>query len=278
MEFKSGWQPPKYHDFRDKKYMAPAMELPAKVNNFQPSLGPPFEPAWNQGNIGSCGPHALAADIVFSITGKMPSRLFIYYIARMLMNTVNEDSGVDNRTMFKALARYGWCDEELWPYDPQKFKERPPKACFDQAESRAGLFEYYSVNQDLNTMRACLANKDPFVFGFTVYSSFLSVKNGDVPMPRIRDAIMGGHDILIGGYDDATQYFDFKNSYGPSWGNNGYGRMPYAFATNSQLSSDFWSVKLKNPVPPGPIDKTITIRITGSNIEIPGYRVTPLVQ
>ncbi|MBO9665469.1 MAG: C1 family peptidase [Bdellovibrio sp.] len=38
----------------------------------------------------------------------------------------------------------------------------------------------------------------------------------------------GGHAVLIVGYDDVRKVFMFKNSWGPKWGNNGYGYMTFA--------------------------------------------------
>jgi C1A family cysteine protease len=51
---------------------------------------------------------------------------------------------------------------------------------------------------------------------------------------------LGGHALLVVGYDDATQCFTVRNSWGDSWGDKGYCYIPYKYLTNSNLSSDFW--------------------------------------
>ena len=38
-----------------------------------------------------------------------------------------------------------------------------------------------------------------------------------------------GHYIVISGYDDYSQAFEFKNSWGPRWGYGGYGRVGYDY-------------------------------------------------
>lgn len=43
---------------------------------------------------------------------------------------------------------------------------------------------------------------------------------------------VSGHAILIIGYDDATQQFDFLNSWSSSWGKGGYGKFTYNFLKN----------------------------------------------
>src|SRR3954469_15925510 len=106
-------------DFRDHVWQTPEHlrgMAPDEVDLSVPPLAAPFEPIWDQSSIGSCGPHAVVGDIVFDlvkhgITGVMPSRLFTYWVTRQLMGTVNQDSGVDNRTLLKSLNQYGWCDE-----------------------------------------------------------------------------------------------------------------------------------------------------------------------
>ncbi len=262
-----GWQPSR-PDQRDIMYTAPAQlmqELPSAVDLSTPVVPAPFEPAWNQSSLGSCGPHALGADIVYGLlrqrgvaTATMPSRLFIYWISRYVMGTVNSDSGVNNRDMLKALAKFGWCDESLWPYDIRRFREQPPQACFDQAATRRDIDQYLSVPQSLAQMKACIAGGDTFVVGFSVYQSFESdtvAKTGIVPMPSSRESMVGGHDVLAVGYDEARQAFKFKNSWSPQWGDRGYGWMPMAYLGDAKLAGDFWSVKyaaVPQPLPPNP--------------------------
>ncbi len=140
-----GWTP-SLPDFRDYQFSAPKVMLensPPFIDLSQPYIGEPWAAPWDQGRIGSCGPHASCADVVFAmlrqqgyLTGPMPSRLFVYWCTRYLMGTVNSDSGVDNRSMLKALAQFGWCDESLWPYDVSKFRLRPSDACFEQAAAK----------------------------------------------------------------------------------------------------------------------------------------------
>jgi C1A family cysteine protease len=48
------------------------------------------------------------------------------------------------------------------------------------------------------------------------------------------------------GYDDSQQRFIVRNSWGANWGMKGYFTMPYAYLTEQNLSSDFWTVRLVN--------------------------------
>lgn len=286
-----GWRPSP-PDIRDHVYAAPhavLLTLPPSVDLSAPAVGSPFEPAFEQGDLGSCGPHAAAADLVFAGLRQqglrscpMPSRLFIYYCTRGLMGTLGSDSGVDNRSLLKALNQYGWCDESLWPYDVSRYKQKPPTEAFAQGQGRK-ISQYLAVPQNLDQMRGCLASGDPFIFGFSVYASFESSEvshTGVVPMPRRGERQLGGHDVLIVGYDDQSRRFKFKNSWGPAWGQRGYGTIPYEYAASAQLSNDFWTVRhaaLPPDAPPPPPPAPSGVRLTVSGALAAGsYNVTPV--
>jgi C1A family cysteine protease len=85
------------------------------------------------------------------------------------------------------------------------------------------------------------------VFGFTVYDSFESqavATTGHAPMPAPSEAVLGGHAVMGVGYDDKNQWFIARNSWGPNWGMKGYFTLPYAYLTDAQLASDFWTIRL----------------------------------
>lgn len=260
-----GWKPSS-PDQRDLVYSAPRpqiVNLPPAVNLCNPLPPYPLTEALDQQSLGSCGPHAAVQDVAYALQKQgitpcpMPSRLFVYYNTRMIMGTVNQDSGVDNRSLMKALAQYGWCEETLWLYDISQFKTKPPASAYEIGKLRK-IDQYLSVPQDLTQMRACLAGGDPFIFGFTVYESFEypeTVSTGIVPMPRMGESVLGGHDVWFVGYSDEKQVFILRNSWDETWGVHGFGTMPYAYATSSRLSGDFWTAKhslYPSPTPPTP--------------------------
>lgn len=277
--FLSGWKP-SLPDARDFRYSAPShilKALPPKFDLVDPLPGPPFSPVFSQGEIGSCGPQTLCANLIFDwiATGdktlEMPSRNFVYYNTRERMGTALSDSGVDNRTLIKAVKEEGWCDEILWPYGKNNLFSKPPSLCYDQSKAlkRGANIVYQSVPQDLDSMKACLVElKRPFVFGFSVYQSMMTAevaRTGIVPDPQgFMDRLLGGHDVLIVGYDDATRHWKFRNSWGEEWGNpGGYGQISFKFSMN--WAGDFWViVKAPDgtnnpepipdtpPTPPGP--------------------------
>jgi C1A family cysteine protease len=106
---------------------------------------------------------------------------------------------------------------------------------------------YQRVTPVLNQLRGCLASGYPFVFGFTVYESFESpaaAKSGHASMPKPSEQSIGSHAVMCAGYDDSKQWFIVRNSWGPNWGLKGYFTLPYAYVTEAQLASDFWTIRV----------------------------------
>lgn len=245
-----GWIPD-LPDHRDHLYAAPGevlLNLPSSVD-----LTSKCPPVYDQGDIGSCTANAIAAAIEFDqmkqgLTVFVPSRLFIYYNERSIEGTINSDSGAMIRDGIKSVAQQGVCSEDIWPYvniDTQ-FVVQPTDACY-QAALQHKIASYTSVVQNLNQMKGCLASNYPFVFGFSVYDSFTSqqvAETGHAPMPAPGEQQVGGHAVLAVGYDDASQWFIVRNSWGVKWGMQGYFTIPYTYLMDPNLADDFWTIRL----------------------------------
>jgi C1A family cysteine protease len=98
-----------------------------------------------------------------------------------------------------------------------------------------------------------VARSRPFVMGILVYSSFFNptvARTGYVPVPDTRkETMMGGHAILVMGYDERKKCFICRNSWGTSWGLKGDFYLPYKYATNWKLAFDAW-VLYGTEIPP----------------------------
>jgi C1A family cysteine protease len=245
-----GWVPD-VPDHRDFLYSAPLPQLAALPPRIDLRPGCPKE-VYDQGQLGSCTANALAGAIEFEqikqgLKPFTPSRLFIYFNERAMEGTVKSDSGARIRDGIKSVGKIGACPEPDWPYDVLKFAVKPPDVPAYKDAPLGKAIQYQRVPQVLNQMKGCLASGYPFVFGFTVYASFESpevAKTGVAPMPGPTEPSVGGHAVLAVGYDDATQRFVARNSWGPSWGMNGYFTLPYAYLTDSNLADDFWTIRL----------------------------------
>jgi C1A family cysteine protease len=250
-----GWIPdlPDHRDFRYASPMQP-WDLPESVD-----LEPLCPSIYDQGELGSCTANAIGSCHQYAQMRQnpaqafMPSRLFIYYNERVMINTVNEDSGAMLRDGLKSVAQQGVCPETptaagcpSWPYDIAKFARKPPAACYEDALTHQVLL-YRRITQTLTDMQGCLASGFPFTFGCSIFESFESAtvaKTGMVPMPRTSESLRGGHAMKIVGYRNSIQRFKVRNSWGKRWGLNGYCWMPYSYILNPDLSVDFWTIRL----------------------------------
>jgi C1A family cysteine protease len=240
-----GWRPD-LPDARDHANTAPRRAILPKSVDRRPGC----PPVYDQGNLGSCTANAVGAALQFDQIKQgeaafVPSRLFIYYNERVMEGSVTQDSGAEIRDGVKSVNKLGAPPESLWPYRIGKFAQKPPAKSYTEALKHQSI-EYQRVTRTLTQFRGCLAAGFPFVFGFTVYESFESAtveKTGVVPMPKSGDQVLGGHAVLAVGYDDASNRFIVRNSWGASWGQAGYFTMPYDYLMQAGLSSDFWTIR-----------------------------------
>jgi C1A family cysteine protease len=260
-KFSLGWVPD-LPDQRDHVYSAPPQhlqQLPPSVD-----LRPQCPPVYDQGEIGSCTANAIAGAIQFGrekdgeTPDFVPSRLFIYYNERVIEHSVASDSGAQIRDGIKSVAKLGVCPEPEWPYEatPADPKTnlfppgsppvtKPSPECYTDAKAHTAI-SYLSVHQSLAQLKGCLAQGYPFCLGFTVYSSLYGADGNPVtvlPLPSGSDSSIGGHAVLAVGYDDATQLFTIRNSWGPDVQDKGYFYMPYAYMTDRNLASNFWTIR-----------------------------------
>lgn len=227
------------------------------------------DPVFDQGQLGSCTANAIAAALMYTqrATGLpehvTPSRLAIYYGERVIEGTVDQDSGAELRDGLKVVAGSpGYVDETEWPYDIAQFAVEPPDAvAVDEAKDRAT--KYMRVLVDPGALKQTLSAGFPVAIGFDVFPGIESdqaAQTGVVPMPGQHEQSIGGHAVLLVGYDDAKALWVFRNSWGRNWGDGGYGYLPYGYPDSPAFGSDFWVITQEiegvqpapAPIPPSP--------------------------
>jgi len=229
-------------DSRDHLFVPTIATLPVRVD-----LRAGCSPIEDQGALGSCTGNAIAGIVEYMDrrAGKMidVSRLFIYYEERVLMNTVNYDSGAYIRDGIKVVNKKGACLESVWPYMISRYRTKPSTAAYNDALRRKA--NAYQKCANFTAVKQALAQGFPVVVGFDVYESFETqavANTGVMPYPQAGEQLLGGHAVALVGYNDTTQRFIARNSWGTGWGDLGYFYMPYQVIQNTNMSDDFWII------------------------------------
>jgi C1A family cysteine protease len=217
-------------------------------------MRPDFPAPYDQGQIGSCTGNACAAALAYARAQQglpvlVPSRLMLYYSARVLEGTAGQDAGAQIRDVIKGAALTGACPEDAWPYDVECFATKPNDVAY-AAAVKDRLIGYHRVPQDEEHVLACLAQGDPVVFGFSVYTAFEGddvAQHGILSLPAQGEAFVGGHAVVAVGYNKPDQQIIVRNSWGTDWGIGGYFMMPFDYLFNQNLAADLWAVRLVTP-------------------------------
>ena len=204
-----------------------------------------FPPCYDQEELGSCTANAVCAAFQYEDPSFLGSRLFIYYNERNIEENVSGYAICTLSYGIASLEKYGVCLENDWPYEISNYSQPPTPKCYTDATEHH-VINAMNILNNPTSMKQCLAEGFPFVVGIQIYESFESKKvanTGNVPMPNISmEKCLGGHTVLVCGYDDSMQVWIIRNSWGTQWGDNGYFYLPYAYLLNPYLSSDLWYV------------------------------------
>lgn len=198
-------------------------------------------PIFDQGNLGSCVANGACFQAAWleHLAGnpRVFSRLFLYALAREMEGVpLSEDSGLAPRDAFSALARYGVCEESLWPYDTMKFSTDPPEGVKGAALDHKAVM-FFGI-KSVDVIKQSIVDRFPVGFGFTCYDvwdSATAALQGLVPLPEAGEQTLGSHYTVVTGYDDSkvvgqsTGACKVRNSYGKDWGLGGYFWLPYDY-------------------------------------------------
>lgn len=208
-------------------------------------LRPRFGPVEQQGSGNACVAHAVTSAIEATLGVSDLSRLFVYWNARALANQTGSDAGCQPRNAVKGVTTFGAPQEPFWPYDYTKVLVKPDATAYSVATPLCSQIKAYQAVTSLAAMKTAMLAGQPVVFGLLVPDTFPNARyTGVVPMWTSTTKWIGRHAMVTAGFNDDTGNVLVRNSFGPTWGKEGYCEMPFAwFSTISSTSkiSDCWT-------------------------------------
>jgi C1A family cysteine protease len=222
------------------------VELPPVVDH-----RPNQSPIKNQGRRGTCVAHASLGllESYDHIPGDLSEQHAHYKFNEFLNRPHNLNSGLRTTDAARFLAHPDGrvCEESDWPYIPdqntinqmvQNGSYNPPEGCKDKAVYGYGT-EAYKIITDRGLNGESI--KNPRYLESLLHKGYNIVigtwvswddKDNNGILDPVLDSKgnpigMGGHAMLVVGYNRPSECFIVKNSWGRGWGHGGYAYLHY---------------------------------------------------
>jgi C1A family cysteine protease len=216
-----------------------------------------FPPVVDQGNAPICTAATVAGIAAYLAKREHdasadPSILFNYRVSRTLSGQPDRQGSLLRYAM-SAWALCGTLEERYWPFDLKAIDADPSPFCYSVAHNYRSV-SYFRIDHTaprdeyLSLLKRALARGLPVTLGIHLYPSLVqSFASGVLPVPASTEQSLGGHAVLLVGYDDAMAGAEppgallIRNSWGQEWGDAGYGWLPYGWILGGH-AKDSWSV------------------------------------
>jgi phospholipase C len=218
---------------RSAKKAAPIANLPERVDLRYLCL-----PVRNQGAEGACSGFSTASFCealhALSCGSLLPDYLapaYIYARTRTQDGTFPQDSGASLADEFMVLQNFGICPEPFMPYTGNPAEPVAPKC---DAAALPFRTQPIQVDRQIDVLKSVLASKKTISIGLMVFESFENPDSkGFVKLPEVSsEKFLGGHAVLLCGYDNASGCWIVRNQWGNQWGIGGYCYMPFGYETH----------------------------------------------
>lgn len=212
------------------------------------------------------------------------------FIYNQIKQSSSCEGGSQISDALNLLRQQGVAPLSDFAYDDRQCSKMPDAAVKQSARQYA-IADWRRVNvQDEMEVKTQIASGFPVVIGMVVDNAFQSLRHGQIySTPDGLNA--GGHAMVVVGYDDSRNAFKVINSWGKSWGDNGFGWIDYKTFKNSVREGYVAQDIVTNPpspnpaptppiTPPAPPSPAIAAVTLGTptivhNIPVPGFGAMP---
>ncbi len=123
------------------------------------------------------------------------------------------------------IKNNGLITEEVFPYTSGTTGLIPACASLSGANIQPSQLSAYRVSNASDLKQLLWELKRPLLTAFYVPNDFFYYQSG--VYKHVSGGIVGGHAVVVVGYDDVDQSFLIRNSWSSDWGENGYFRISY---------------------------------------------------
>jgi hypothetical protein len=180
--------------------------------------------------------------------GDTPSARYAYWRTRQLDGDPNVDQGASMASACRVYVDYGAAPARFDPWDDAKaavgdlaWLNHTPTAEAEAGAQYFGASGYARLSgQGMSLIASiiqCISEGYPVLLAFGVPQSFLNVgPSGKVPVPGATEQSYGGHAnaafaVFLDNSAPGGGWILHQNSWSESWGEAGWGYMPFAWAT-----------------------------------------------
>lgn len=204
-------------------------------------------PIMDQGNCGSCVAFASIATLETQYKIAMGLPMFNLRLSPQSLFSCGGGAcewGWRPESAARFLQRNGAVEEACLPYTSGATGSDVAcnATCNNPLRMKVKLSAFSTPSRSVRNIEAVKAalQSGPLVTTLDVYADFMSYAGGIYT--KVSGEYLGGHAVSIVGYNDVERYWIIRNSWGATWGEDGFGRVSYD--DMSGVGDETWSYQL----------------------------------
>lgn len=198
----------------------------------------------SQGGQGSCSAWAviyaagsyymhIKTGVAYSDTGNLSPK---YTYNQITKGHCTCTSIVDNLYLLKTQ---GACSLAAMPYDPSECSKQPDSMQKNTAAMHTIAGWQKLDLHKLDQVKRALSEKKPIIIAIGVDAGFHSIAAPFIWKTTTAGAAVTQHAMVVTGYDDTNRAFRIMNSWGTTWGDNGFAWIDYDFFVKNVVGEGY---------------------------------------
>jgi hypothetical protein len=177
------------------------------------------------------------------------SARYIYQKAKQLAGLKPDDqSGISWDVLRRVLTEFGTVSDSVWPYRAGEWKlpKGKSQAALDTAAAtyRAVLPPVRSLHELIDELNLGRPELSAFKVFESMWMTTSMSKMAVIEPPKSDEQELGTVAVTIVDVDKAQKILRFAHTWGPSWGDGGFGAMSFEAAKTMLVLDQMWSVQV----------------------------------